>query len=869
MTSASTSPALPTDQAVLEYLQRKGLGTAALELSNLLKKEKPKDTRAELEEEDYVFRNQRTLLAKSTGGSYGSDRDSAWPLVQWGVPEKDVDGGIGAEEARTYLRSFTELQLWVLSLPDHDAAGVVTQANPLERARALLQGGDKEQSPSSVASLMEELVKNKEPKGGVADSSSHTTTYNLPPSAKAELLSVTFALLVHTYCELLEVGMEQTAHGLRDAFQPIYLPQYETELRDLNNCTSTEDAMRLNAHNSQHMEAVNTLKAISVQVSSYQLQREQAQMALQQQASNDPNTAAKLQLLIQEIDKKISILRIKYQELSQRATMAFAKMHDLPFLRRARAVRWRLALSAQTYGLLVSFLKPLLPMSTLLQTKCEIHVERRDPLPFTPGIVFAGFEKESDDTDRPSFLHTLDIAWAVPSRATDASNEKLPFPKYDLDKQYPNEEEASRQKQLVEYNRSLLIHGFRRLEALERKRNYEKMEGDAVDAVSHIHKPICDPLKPSVLMTTLSSSVGAKVVSFSAPTATRDIASIWDEPGIGVCCMKQGNNWLAAGCDDSAVRIFDLSKRNLTTEPVSVLLGHKNGFPVFDIDWNGNALLSAGGDGSIRLWDPSLTGPYGATDTSTSSNAAKLVPGVRTETASFPNGAALAVYRGHLSPVWSVAWSPAGYYFASAGADATARIWVTDRPTPVRLLVGHTSSNVNCITWHPNGNYILTAGDDGTCRLWDVHSGRTVRLLTGAKTSVKQCLISPNGRYAFAADYSGTLTQWDLAQGQVIRSWNQCSTSTSTNSSTSRAVQAMAIDPACQSLAVAGDDFTVRLWDLSNARSSEPALSMPCQRSMIMDLQYTSRNLLLAAGKVVTPVPVSSSFYKKKKGMLQ
>lgn len=64
MTSAAPAPAPLTDQAVLEYLQRKGLGSAALELSNLLKKEKPKDTRAELEEEDYVFRNQRTLLAK-------------------------------------------------------------------------------------------------------------------------------------------------------------------------------------------------------------------------------------------------------------------------------------------------------------------------------------------------------------------------------------------------------------------------------------------------------------------------------------------------------------------------------------------------------------------------------------------------------------------------------------------------------------------------------------------------------------------------------------------------------------------------------------------------------------------------------------
>ena len=184
-----------------------------------------------------------------------------------------------------------------------------------------MQGGEgKDQSPPSVASIMEELAKNRETQSASSTSaSSQMTTYNLPPSAKAELLSVTFALLVHTYCELLEVGMEQTGHSLRDAFQPIYLPHYEAEFRDLNHCTTTEDAMRLNAHNSQHMEAVNTLKAISVQVSSYQLQREQAQMAKQQQASNDPNTAAKLQLLIQEIDKKISILRAKYQELSQRA----------------------------------------------------------------------------------------------------------------------------------------------------------------------------------------------------------------------------------------------------------------------------------------------------------------------------------------------------------------------------------------------------------------------------------------------------------------------------------------------------------------------------------------------------------------------
>ena len=54
-----------TDEAVLEYLKQKGLGTAALELSNhMMKKEEPKSMREKLEEEDAIFRNQRSLLTK-------------------------------------------------------------------------------------------------------------------------------------------------------------------------------------------------------------------------------------------------------------------------------------------------------------------------------------------------------------------------------------------------------------------------------------------------------------------------------------------------------------------------------------------------------------------------------------------------------------------------------------------------------------------------------------------------------------------------------------------------------------------------------------------------------------------------------------
>ena len=67
------------------------------------------------------------------------------------------------------------------------------------------------------------------------------------------------------------------------------------------------------------------------------------------------------------------------------------------------------------------------------------------------------------------------------------------------------------------------------------------------------------------------------------------------------------------GCDDSAIRIWDLMKKGDGGEACQVLLGHKNGFPVFDLSWNkdGRSLLSAGGDGSVRLWDTMAQGPFG------------------------------------------------------------------------------------------------------------------------------------------------------------------------------------------------------------------------------------------------------------------
>ena len=51
----------------------------------------------------------------------------------------------------------------------------------------------------------------------------------------------------------------------------------------------------------------------------------------------------------------------------------------------------------------------------------------------------------------------------------------------------------------------------------------------------------------------------------------------------------------------------------------------------------------------------------------------------------------LVVFKAHIYPVWSVDFSPLGFYFASGSHDRTACVWNTEQAHPVRVLAGHTA----------------------------------------------------------------------------------------------------------------------------------------------------------------------------------
>ena len=922
----------PTDEAVLSFLRKRGLGSAALELEKVIRASggETESSRGRLEMEEAESRAQRTLLSRSTGGGYGYDQDGSAQVPQWGVPdiklnesdgtkggnEKELKDRMGIEEAKSYLDSFTALQTWVLTLPDDPAMPKIATNNSII-AKQMGTG-------ISISSLVKSISgEEKIPDKVLNDAdtlASSAMSMLVPPSAKPELLAVTFALFVHTYCEILEVGMESTAEALLSSFRTIYEPLYNAELKDLEVCKTTEGMVRLNTYNTQHLESLSRLKAIMVQVANFQLKTDEL--------NADSSTSQTKRNKIAEYEQYIQQLQGKHQDTAKQATSAFNKMTGLPFLRRARAVRWHLTLSTTSYGLLAHFLssrESLLPMSTLLQTKCEIQVERRDPLPYTPSCLLDDFVMSS--RKRHKSRNDEDIHWAAPAnttvRALEAGGEvvdsqKLPFPRLHLDESYNSMKEAGRAKINVEFNRCLLVNGFRRLEALERKGEYDAGVRTVDEESPAI---VANPLEPSVLLSTLcsSSSHGNRLGRFG-PT---DVSSIWEESGVGISCAKlcpPDGRRVAAGCDDAAVRIWsvfdsrqkDNEKIKDVEESSIVLLGHKNGFPVFDVDWNrdGRTLLSAGGDGSVRLWDTLAVGPFGTVvkpksrfSSSKSSGEEEKpeepgmsIPGLKPESTDIVCGAALAVYRGHAPnvPIWSVSFAPSGYYFATAAADATARIWVTDKPSPVRILSGHTTSSVNTVKWHPNCNYVLTGSEDKTVRMWDVQTGRCVRLLNGGNHGINVVAVSPSGQFCSGADYDGVIHVWDLGTGKKVNEYRSLGNfkHDHTGRSTALMIHSLCYSPCGSALAAGGDDCVVRIWDvrgaanhmgnsdyaakqgwgeaapLSNvsavqgtnrAGTAQPHRSFQTRRTMLLDLHYTKRNLLLSVGKYTTPVPLVAS----------
>lgn len=275
--------------------------------------------------------------------------------------------------------------------------------------------------------------------------------------------------------------------------------------------------------------------------------------------------------------------------------------------------------------------------------------------------------------------------------------------------------------------------------------------------------------------------------------------------------------FLVTGGGDGTVRFWDpRSGRPIRREISHDKLVRKVAFSP------GSRVLATLSDDTVRLWDPATGKPVGPPFTDK--------PGQINDVAFGPDGQlAISVTRelGMKVPSTGVklynprtrqpvgrpmvpsgftdniAFSADGRFLAaSCGADVWLWRPATGRPVG-RPLTGHTSA-VRATAFSPDGRILATGSSDLTVRLWDPTTGQPIgHPLTGHADVVCALAFSPDGRLLATGSHDNSVRLWDPTTCQSVGQPLTEHTDT---------VLALAFNPDGSLLATAGSDATLRLW---------------------------------------------------------
>lgn len=278
-------------------------------------------------------------------------------------------------------------------------------------------------------------------------------------------------------------------------------------------------------------------------------------------------------------------------------------------------------------------------------------------------------------------------------------------------------------------------------------------------------------------------------------------------------------NSLLTGSADATLRIWDAETgkhlRTFDRRPPHV--------PVSSLAFSPNGRFEAVGmvNGAVRVWDAEngsfqyhLRGHEGAVQSlAFSRNGAWLFSGSEDRTMrvwDMRHGTVSALHpyfdRVDAMGMVSVGGSEgliasASGPFTSVNLDHSIKLWLSHYDRPTRILSGHGAS-VRSVSYHPEEDLLVSASLDGTVKLWDSRRAICLRTLTNPVLPEVVTML-PRTRALAVGMADGTVRILDTDTLATRREWK----------AHGRPVRSMAVGGENTTLATAGADATVALWD--------------------------------------------------------
>lgn len=161
-------------------------------------------------------------------------------------------------------------------------------------------------------------------------------------------------------------------------------------------------------------------------------------------------------------------------------------------------------------------------------------------------------------------------------------------------------------------------------------------------------------------------------------------------------------------------------------------VGHKEPVRSAAVTPNGQMLISAGAEGTLKFWD--------------------VATGKERRTLE-PDGK---------QPILTMAVSNDGRRLLMSDGTGRLRILNLDsEKEEFDARVAHTGP-IRAVAFSPDGRWALSGGEDYTVRIWDLETGTERRHFTGHSGAVTSLLCLPDGQRAISGSVDGTIRIWRL-----------------------------------------------------------------------------------------------------------